>query len=173
MKEEINLLPPVIQDARMGKLYDARVASVYVAFVVAILLVGIGYAGSWGVLKLTLVEITRSLSSGVAADSDKETRALNARIQFIHERLSGNPAFMPDVADALAVVPSDITITSIEIDHEDQTVYISGRATTRSAIVLFEERLQELSWVESVNAPLQNFASGPNVSFEFTITRSI
>lgn len=173
MKEEINLLPPDVQHTRILGLYGKRAAGIYMAVAVALVLVGIGYASSWGVLKFTLRNITQSLADVEAVGSDKATRALNTRIQFIHQRLIEHPAFILDVADALAIAPSGVVITSIEINDEEQTVHISGRANTRSAIVQFEEKLHEQSWVETIDAPLQNFASGPNVTFQFTIKRKI
>lgn len=175
MKEEINLMPPIALRARLRRLYVERLRSLYTALVVALLLVGAGYGGAFGVFYFTNQNLAAVLqtNSGVSADTDSHIRQINASLAFIRDRLEQRPAWTPQVVSALTAAPNGVMVTSFEVNSSAQTLAIVGKADSQSAIVDYEKKLRRLPWADSVEAPLQNFATGPDVVFHFTIKRKI
>lgn len=74
----------------------------------------------------------------------------------------------------LTVVPPGTTINSLSMDTTSGQVVFSGEALTRNALVVFEERLSQLDWVETVTAPRRNLLqkSNPEYSFELKLKQT-
>lgn len=174
MKEEINLLPPSAQRLRWQQLYIVKARSLYRSLLIALGIIGLGYAGAWGVLFWALQDSTSALQASEEGTNefDAKTQDINAKIKVVHDRLKQQP-FSPQLTRALLVVPNGVTITEVAVDRAEDTITLSGRSENRSAIVQFENVLREEPWAGAITAPLQNFASGPNVTFQFTIKRKL
>lgn len=68
-------------------------------------------------------------------------------------------------------VPPGTTIATLSADTTSGQVIFSGEALSRNALVVFEERLNQLDWVGTVTAPRQNLLqkSNPEYSFELKL----
>lgn len=66
-------------------------------------------------------------------------------------------------------VPSGTTIVALSADATSGQVVFSGEASSRNALVVFEERLNQLDWVETVTAPRQNLLQKSNAVYSFEL----
>jgi len=67
------------------------------------------------------------------------------------------------------VVPPGTTMDTFTADTNLSEVEFAGRALTRNALVVFEERLNQLSWVAGVTAPRRNLLQRSNPDYSFNI----
>ena len=175
MKEEINLLPPPVQRTRYRQLYTVRVRRIYNALLLAALLVAGGYAAAYAVIYWNSFGLGQSLAVGerTASDADKQTRETNVKLNVVRKTLKDHAPYAQYAAEALRTAPAGIVVTSVEAHAESQSIIISGTSSTRAEVVQFEDKLHELTWAKKIDSPLQNLASGPGVTFRFTITRNL
>ncbi|MBI1833600.1 MAG: hypothetical protein HYR90_02120 [Candidatus Andersenbacteria bacterium] len=178
MKDLINLMPPAAKQRRVRYLYIKRAKALYTTLLLVLIIIGAGY----GVVCGVFWQASRDASAQLSLDSSKtsnatqQTEQINTLLKEAKERLYDQRPWLPDVAAALKLVPAEVTITAVEIAPveiavEDKVIAISGQSNSRSATLQFQKNLEGLPWVKTVEAPLQNFASGPDVSFRFTLTR--
>lgn len=73
------------------------------------------------------------------------------------------------IADVLEQMPADANMEVIDVDRGGARLTIVGRAPLRSAVVVFEENLGRLPWVESIQAPRDNLLNPVNPQFKFTL----
>ncbi len=180
MKEDINLLPPSAKHSRLRRLYGARLSSVYWAVVVSCLLVGGVYSGIMYEQRLAMANLDSQIN-GLAAD-DKvigtSVAEANRLLTAIDQQAKENPSWTQRLAEVLKAAPNNVALTAIrlrpssaEVSAVNTVLVISGSTRSRPAIVDYERKLKALPWVKQLEAPLANLASGPDVTFTFTITR--
>lgn len=180
MKNEINLLPPAVTKARTRRLFSRQFNRLYRTILLCLVIVGATYAGVWWVTWQSLSEV----ENGVGATSrssqnraaEQEVRKVNELLKAVQQRTAGYESWTARVSEALSVASSEISITTISLRSASgaapgspKTLVVTGTALSRSAVVAYEQALRSLSWVERVEAPLQNLASGSVVTFSFTI----
>lgn len=173
MKEEINLLPPTAQAQRRSGLYYKRARGIYVSLIVALGIVGLGYGISYGVLWWLGSPDQQNAEHVEESAIEGRVRETNTSVLLVRNTFRDHPAWSLQIAEVLAAVPAGIVVTGIDVETVTQTIEVNGLSTSRSSVVQLEDRLKTLPWVKSVDAPLQNFASGPNVSFRFSIVRNL
>lgn len=174
MEKEINLLPELIQRRRTRRLYLSRFGRflnrIYLLLLVLIVVL---------VAILTVVEsIKKSVVSGGVrltsfhSDVADEVRYVNQVLWQFEERRAGYMTWSSQVMDVLIVAPEAVRLTGLEVSETKPMVLsISGVASSRSAMVAYQRKLEGLDWVEQVEAPLQNFALEPESDFSFSLRR--
>ena len=179
MKDEINLLPPETQKERVRWLYNRRFNRLYTVTIVGVLIIAGTYGGLYWFYQQSLNSLNSEIESAQTQDEsvELEVREANRLLTGISERTEVE-SWTPLIDDLLAQVPAGVSITGIELRPANSRVanaqengMLSGASQLRSSVVEYERALRTLSWVENVDAPLQNLASGPQVRFSFTITR--
>lgn len=72
----------------------------------------------------------------------------------------------------LQTIPPGATVDVLEFAADDQSIYFSGTAATRASLVVFEDRLRQLPWALSVDAPRANLLRryDPNYTFSLQVT---
>lgn len=183
MKEEINLLPPAAAHERMRAMYNRRVVRLYNTVFVGLLLVLTSYASVYGQSYYARQQL--SISSGVAGADDEVVQQIadaNLLLRVVGEEVKKKTHWLPFLAEVLGEMPAEMRVESIELDRFaapnptgsdipviKRSLVLKGTSATRTAVVEFERTLEDLTWVESVEAPLQNLANGNNISYQFTI----
>lgn len=172
MKEEINLLPPVLVRRRRQRLYVGgagqllRRLDLTLALVVVMLAVT---AGMQAFIQRGLdVELQRG--EDTYTDLSQEVQATNELLQAIAIRSINHRPWTPLVEEVVTALPNSLSLTSIEVDPRKQTLSISGTFRSRVDVTEYERRLKALPWVEAVEAPLKNFATGETAGFTFSLT---
>lgn len=173
MKEEINLLPPQARQARRERL--GREAWLYLArrLVLVWLSLAATLVGSYLFLRQQGLELERMLSAqasenGGQADRVKQVNELmGATVRWVEE----HPSWSSFLDDVVIVTPAATRLEVIALQAEGKSLFIKGVTSSRTAVVDMQRSLETLPWVETVEAPLQNFAAGDRSEFSFTLHR--
>jgi len=183
IKEEINLLPSAVRRARRRRLYHGRANRLFWVAIVSLGLIGLTYGVVYGVLVYFRSELDRQLvvANGSSAEVAQQVKETNQLLRAVDERVRAHQTWTRQLAQALRLVPAEVTVTSISlrevaVAEGDQAagataLSITGRSASRTAIVDLDRRLGDLPWVARVEAPLKNLATGPQATFTFTIFR--
>ena len=73
----------------------------------------------------------------------------------------------PKLRELIISLPNDIKINSIQMDRRAQTLTITGTAITRSALLRYQDALNEISWITQVEMPASQLFQKENINFEF------
>lgn len=173
MKGEINLLSPQVRADRIRSVTTRRMMALADALLVCVVLVVCSYGAAWW----ALLQVSASVIQQ-AHTNEKEYQAIEEELQDIHsvftavhEKVSQHPLWTPLIPDVLTAVPSGILLTKVTLSETPRALSLVGRATQGSAIVQYQRALEELSWVDHVDAPLQNFAVSPEATVTLTVFR--
>lgn len=174
MKEQINLLPAPIQRARLRNLYGLRVRHVLGAIIIALAIVLATQLVSLTVLKAIYKDVGGEI--GTLSDQEKNmeehTKEANDLLRELDLRISNYELWSPQVESVLKLVSPNLRIVSMSVDSGKPALEIKATSASRAAGVDFQKALEGLPWVESVEAPLQNFASSSSGAFTFTLFRA-
>lgn len=187
MKEEINLLPPGELRARVRRLYSQRISALGWAIAIGLGMMTATYGSVYGIEYVLYRDIQRELrtADGNTAELKSQIQQANSLLAAISSATATQVLWTETVDDVLAAAPSDIVVVSLGVKESAVGVsgaagtqsqvtpagalVINGRSSSRTAIVEYERRLQQLSFVKKVEAPLQNLAGGAANTFSFTV----
>ncbi len=108
----------------------------------------------------------------------EQVREENSLLTAIKNHKDEYLPWIPDVSEALASVPQGVEVNRVSLESgpvsgDEPKIVIEGNSFSRSSVLDYQKSLGELSWVKSVDAPLQNLTSGQQVKFSFTLTRQV
>ncbi|PIT98514.1 MAG: hypothetical protein COT71_00240 [Candidatus Andersenbacteria bacterium CG10_big_fil_rev_8_21_14_0_10_54_11] len=166
-KEEINLLPQPLQQARVRRLYVSRLRQLVFTLAGAMVLVVSVYAVVWWRLTLR-VQDAASASSGAVAAADGAVRLNAVLFQIVQQQEAGRE-WLPMLADVFAAAPSGVQLTAVSGHSTDNALTVAGVADERAAIIAFQQSLASLPWVDQLDAPLSNLSIGDVNDFTFVL----
>ena len=73
----------------------------------------------------------------------------------------------PKIKELINSLPNDVKINSIQLDRHGQTLVINGTALTRSALLNYQQILNNISWITQVETPASQLFQKENINFEF------
>lgn len=172
MKAEINLLPPQFQAARRAARYWHGLEHILRRLLVALLIVAIMFGATYLAFRRILTD-TQIIQQETGTDPKLEQRVVqtNELLTATATRLQAINPWTPHVGEVLQVLPPELTLVSIAASDESKSLTINGTSRSRPAVLAFEQAVGALPWVERVESPLQNFATGGGTSFTLIITR--
>jgi len=171
-----NLIPPAAKKQIVLE-YWVRVISVWVIVWAVSLLV------SAFVLLPTYVLIVGSSAAYAdsVADASERTAAYEsisttltqaskqAQVVVVNAR---QPQLSAVFADISNTATQGIELVGVSIDRTDTglgSIAVRGEATDRQALAMFRDRLEALSYVESVDLPIENLAENRDIEFSLSI----
>lgn len=168
MKGEINLLPRNMQRGRLRRFYLARMRWLVRAALVIVVLLGVGEVG--------ILLFYYSLARGAAyearplagRDVQQTVREHNGLLAAIEARVRDQVVWSERLKEVLARVTQPVTVHELAADAAG-TLTVQGRAPASAAVVELQQALEHLPWVARVEAPLTNFAVGPEATFSLTL----
>ncbi|MEK7499455.1 MAG: hypothetical protein AAB649_02520 [Patescibacteria group bacterium] len=172
MKYEINLLPPRALLARMEKIKKRRVEIMFFAFFVSCFIVFISYGAIWWSLLLLQGTVPDEilLRSKDRVTIRDESVSLNKEIALLDTRVASYTLWTSHIPDVVLAAPNGILISRLELVEETESLVVTGTAARGSEVVAYQAALENLPWVDTVVAPLQNFARAPEAKVTFKIT---
>ncbi len=124
---------------------------------------------SWIFLESDFADLTQS-----AASINREYFTYNQDVKNINNLTKdinfSNQNFIPitpKLTELINSLPNDIKINSLQIDRSAQTIIISGMALTRSALLLYQETVNKVSWIDQIETPVSQLFQKENINFEF------
>ncbi len=173
MKREINLLPLDFQIQRQHQLYGRGVRQLLVRLNIGLLLMGLIFGSVYATLYVSASDPNLSSVPTGANQSEVEqsVRRANELLAAIDNRAISSVPWTPHVGQAISLLPSELSLTTITVRDTTKDLTIEGVSRSRSALVVYEQAIRALPWVDTVDSPLQNFATGKQTSFSLVIKR--
>lgn len=171
MKEEINLLPPAIKDDRLQRIYWSRIGNV-IKRIIVIMVVFTGALGAMlGILyrEQTILETTLAHETQSDQNIEKDVKDINRLLETINTHVQTQVSFSNRLPEIMRVMPESISMITLRVTSEPPTLVIEGIAASRTMLLDFQKKLEQLSWVDHVEAPLQNLATGSQGAFQVSI----
>lgn len=171
MKEEINLLAPSVKAHRARKLLGDRLNYIWRRAVLMLLLCLVLMAVAYGVFTKNkrLFETSLSKSENQDAGTSEAVAKTNEFLTRFVTTIKENREWSKDFEEILKNVPSEVYLSEITARQSDGAFIIQGSTANRSKVIDFQRRLERISWVERVEAPLRNFATDSSGGFTFTV----
>ena len=170
MKGEINLLPQGVALKRERRTFLLGIGRLLqrISFMLAILIVGevIVYA--------VFTYIDRGLEQ--ASETQRGESSATSEIKRVNEVLAQVEKTKSEyinwslfVEEILNNAPQGIKIKKMQVKESEGVLEVEGFSSSRSTVLNFQNLLKDLSWVVSVEAPLQNYALGTDTGFYFNL----
>jgi hypothetical protein len=174
---ELNLLPP----ARRSFLAQQVVLNAIVRFLHS-LNVGLGIMTGMGLVAIVVLQLLVTFLSGsttvLLAGEVKHYQDLRSQVAKQNQSLAQMVTLstnqivwsnlLPDLLGTMAPGTHVQQIAGTETTAT--TLVFSGQASSRSALVVLQDRLGHLPWVQSVVAPDSNLLEPVNPNYTFTLT---
>lgn len=72
----------------------------------------------------------------------------------------------PKILDVINHLPTDVKLVGISIDRKTNSVIISGTASTRAALLAYQESVGKVSWISGITIPTSQLFQKENINFE-------
>lgn len=171
MKDDINLMPPAAKKERVRKVLLRNTLRVYNAAVSGLLLITLALGAVIAIQQV----VKKELSSSVR-EEDQEQAGIEMRVKEVNQltaivtrRLDEQENWTERIHGILSVMPNTMRITAIRAQQKPALLQLEGESESRSSVVDFERLLENLDWVSSVDAPLQNLAGTEIITFTITL----
>lgn len=162
------MLPYTLQRGRLRALYLARVRWLVRGALVTVVLLCVGAGGILFFYYSLAREAARAAQPHPGREAQQTVREQNRLLTAIEARARDQILWSGRLADVLARVERPVTLHALEIDAAG-SLTVRGRAPASSAVVALQQALEQLAWVARVEAPLTNFAVGPEATFSLTL----
>ena len=164
----LNLLPPAKKNRLkylIKFIFSNHILEV-VIFMTSI--VAIALLWSWIVLqdgysKLAAASI---LVNKEYAAYNAEIKELNILIKNINKTTENYDVVTPNILNFTTNLPKDIRINSFSLDRKTNILAIQGVATTRQALLDYQDKLRSIEWIEFAETPKSKLFQKENISFE-------
>jgi hypothetical protein len=176
MPQELNLLPPSRRTYLVGQLMIGAVHSILRSLIVASILVTVAGVGAIAFLQF-MIAASSSNGSVVLAQKIKAYQDLrtgiatqNASLKTLNSLSNDRIVWSKLWPDLFAALPPGTVMFSLSADVLPSPHFsFSGQALARSALVVLQDRLHLISWVDIVNAPDSNLLDRDNPKYQFDV----
>ena len=98
---------------------------------------------------------------------NQDVKDINNLVRNINLANQNFVPITPKLKELINSLPNDIKINSMQIDRRAQMLVITGTALTRSALLNYQDVLNEISWITQVETPASQLFQKNNINFEF------
>ncbi len=176
MIKELNLLPPTRRRFIDQQVTLNIVVKIVNRLIVALLVLTCGGLLSLGGLYTATAVSGRGASSELKLEIERyqakreEIARQNAALKLLYDLSTAPVVWSEILPELLAVLPAGTTINKMAGDQfSTARLDFQGRATSRSSLIAFTERLNKLPWVASFTAPHSNLIDRINPDYSFSI----
>ena len=168
MKLHLNLLPPEKKKSLTVLTRYLFAKELLEMTIFTLSLLSMMYIFAWFV-------IAGALSDAVASSLlvNRETPPINRDIQNLNHltknTITSAESFAPltpKILEIATTLPADIKLIGIDINRANNSVTLSGSATTRSALLNFQKVIESISWVKGITTPTSQLFQKENINFE-------
>jgi Tfp pilus assembly protein PilN len=103
------------------------------------------------------------------ADTNRQIHTINTILKRTDTIQSRYNLWTPNLVALFSSVPDAITIDTATLDASTHTYVVSGSAASRDDLLQFRDRLQKISFVDSVDIPLSQLTFKEKFPFSLTI----
>lgn len=98
---------------------------------------------------------------------NQDVKNINSVVRNINLANQNFAPITPKAKELIDSLPNDIKINSIRVDRHAQTLILNGTALTRSALLNYQDVLNQISWITQVETPASQLFQKDNINFEF------
>ena len=99
---------------------------------------------------------------------DNEITQINESLKNISEIQRDFVKWSDLFVDFTTSVPSGVSISSLSLDKNLQSLNLNGTAKNRDDFLKLQENLKKLAYLSDVNSPITNLLLRENLEFQFT-----
>lgn len=165
----INLLPPVWEEHYKKQMRNSQI---WTLSVVASFVIWAGFLSITVVYMLLLRQISQiePEAQQLATKPDSEVVSRVERVNVLAQKVnlvfSSSVYPQPILNKIASVKPAELTITAWDLNLENGTIAILGRAANRQTLVNFQKGLNDLPEFTDVSLPLQSLTAQTDIDFE-------
>lgn len=97
---------------------------------------------------------------------NQDVRKINFTIKTLNASSVGFSPITSKIVEFATKLPPDIKITSLNLSRETGLFEISGMAKTRDGLLVFQNLLQNIDWLDEVQSPTSQLFQRQNINFE-------
>lgn len=152
-------------------MYFSRIGRLLRRLDVVALLLAIALGSLLGTVYWQQQALETSISEQTLASdaAEAEVKDINRLVETIGQHAQEHVPTSNHIPEMMRAMPESVTLTAISISSETKAMTLEGNTVSRTALLEFQKKLEGLSWVERVESPLQNLASGSNGAFRLSI----
>lgn len=131
---------------------------------------GIFILGGWLVVVSGYNELTKSAIS-ISKEyviQNQETRDINRTLHNINNSAENYSPIMEKLAELTNATPDGIKLNLINFNKSNRSITISGNATDRAVLLNYQTTLENIAWLDQINAPSSQLFQKENIYFELT-----
>jgi Tfp pilus assembly protein PilN len=98
---------------------------------------------------------------------NQDVKNINNLVRSVNLANQNFTPITPKLKELISSLPYDIKINSLNINRPAQTLTISGTALTRSALIHYQDVLNQIPWITKVETPASQLFQKENINFEF------
>ena len=176
MSKEINLLPLARRRLLIRQFFERKLLGFLISLILAL-----GLISAVAIFSIVGLQITGSLFfESVRNELEEavvayrvETRSIQDMNRVILEmkaRHDERLTWSHLLQDIFVSLPPGTTLEEMSGNSDSRQMIIRGLAPARSALVVMQDRLRELPWVQNLIAPPANLLERENPEFNFFIS---
>lgn len=171
MKGEINLLPESAKNTRTAGLYRLRIRRVFLRTCIALGMVWIVLGASYWAIRSAGQTLAHNITVG-----ERDTKSLEEYVMQVNRVMNSaetvvrlHPSSVSLLTGVFSVLPPEVKLLEARFDDENRALTLRATSSSRAAVVTLQRSLESLPGVTQLDAPLQNFATGADTEFSFTL----
>lgn len=98
---------------------------------------------------------------------NQDVKNINNLVRSVNMANQNFAPTTPKLKELISSLPYDIKLNSLNINRPSQTLIISGTALTRSALLHYQDVLNQIPWISKVETPASQLFQKENINFEF------
>lgn len=164
----LNLLPPSKKTKLQTLVHYLFIKELLEIIIFTIAVLATAELLGWLVLTESLRGLAESslLVNGVLSKQNESVKQLNKVIKQVTKAGEGYSPITPKLLELISRMPNDIQLNTISIQRSDHTVALSGIATTREALLRYQNAMDNIPWLEKIPAPTSQLLQKEHVQFE-------
>lgn len=166
----LNLLSPQKKNHLVRMFRFQSVKQACEIFFITASIIGMMLLGSQIVLQQYFSALTENIVSvnNRHTSEIKDMLKINKLVRDTHTIQEQYTLWTPYLIALASSTPTGITLSSVSINYETQSLSISGDAQTREDLVLFEDSLKNVPFIENALIPLSSLAQKEHIPFTIT-----
>lgn len=104
---------------------------------------------------------------GIRKEIEQKNQVITALEKIQNDRIQ----WVPVSTALLKAIPPGVVLHSLTLDqgNEFPLVELTGEADTRNTLVVFEQKLREMPWVEQVQSPRSNLLQATETQYRLVV----
>lgn len=166
----LNLLPTGKKNRLESTVNFLLIKNIVELFFIVVAVMSAILVWGWIFLENDFASLTRTatLINREYYTYNQDAKNINSLVKDINLASKKFSPLIPRLTDISNSLPTDIKLTSLEIDMTTQTITLSGSAVSRSALLNYQEVLNKIPWITNVKTPASQLFQKENVKFEFS-----